>query len=103
MPSFKLLVQIICGISSKSTPVNGDNTVCQSLDTTLLAYGVFDPAERQRVADEINTKSEALLESLIKYEETLSITDRGTKFGQTDLVGKLRTVEWGTHQENMPI
>ena len=85
--------QIICGISSKSKPVNGDNTVCQSLDTTLLAYGVTDVSVRQRVAETIKTQSQALLEALIKYEDTLALSERGALFGQTDLVGKLSLFE----------
>ena len=72
--------------------MNGDNTVCQSLDTTLLAYDVTEQEERTRVATEITLKSEALLEALMKYEETLSVEEKGAMFGQTDLIGNLRTV-----------
>ena len=72
--------------------MNGDNTVCQSLDTTLLAYDVTEQEERTRVATEITLKSEALLEVLMKYEETLTVEEKGAMFGQTDLIGNLRTV-----------
>ena len=73
--------------------MNGDNTVCQSLDTTLLAYGVTDVSVRQRVAETIKTQSQALFEALIKYEDTLTLSERGALFGQTDLVGKLSPSE----------
>ena len=72
--------------------MNGDNTVLQTLDTTLLAYGVTEQEERTRVATEINQKSEALMEALITFEESLSLEEKGAMFGQTDLIGNHRNV-----------
>ncbi|KAK3586596.1 hypothetical protein CHS0354_027737 [Potamilus streckersoni] len=76
-----------CGISFVGEPVNGDNTICQPLKTTLIAYGVTDDDEIEKFEKDVREKSAAVLESIMSYESDLSTTERGGFLAQTDVIG----------------
>ncbi|KAK3602003.1 hypothetical protein CHS0354_024783 [Potamilus streckersoni] len=76
-----------CGIANLSEPVNGDNTVCQSLKTTLMGFGITDETEVENFEKEVKEKSAAVLDSIMSYENDLSTTERGGLHAQTDVIG----------------
>ncbi|XP_053385384.1 carnosine synthase 1-like isoform X2 [Mercenaria mercenaria] len=78
---------INCAIADKHLPINGDNTVCQSLDSTLLAYNVFDESERRELEMKIRTQSADVLKMIMEREKLLSVEERGAFRGQTDVTG----------------
>ncbi|XP_072014232.1 carnosine synthase 1-like [Amphiura filiformis] len=78
---------ITCGISSKDSPINGYNSVCQGLDSTLLAYGLTDPAVRRAVDRDIRKKGEDLMRIIMEEESKLDEVQRGGLGGYTDIIG----------------
>lgn len=78
---------INCGMGLKSLPINGDNSVGQTLDTTLVAYNVTDKAVRTRLDEEIRLKGQAVLRGIMKREKLLTPEQRGTRYGETDVIG----------------
>ncbi|KAK3586588.1 hypothetical protein CHS0354_027723 [Potamilus streckersoni] len=78
---------INCGVAHLSEPVNGNNTVCQSLKTTLIAFGIIDEAEMASFEKEVREKSAAVLDGIMSYENDLSTTERGGLYAQTDVIG----------------
>ena len=82
-----MCLQIVCGVGLKKQPVNGDNTIPQSLDTTLVSMGILDPVHRSAIDDMISTASENLLQRMIDFEATMSENQRGGVGAQTDVIG----------------
>ncbi|KAL3855357.1 hypothetical protein ACJMK2_014572 [Sinanodonta woodiana] len=78
---------INCGVALLNEPVNGSNTVCQSLKTTLIAFGITDETEIANFQQEVSEKSAAVLDGIMSYENDLSITERGGLYAQTDVIG----------------
>ncbi|XP_052234453.1 carnosine synthase 1-like isoform X2 [Dreissena polymorpha] len=78
---------ITCGVASKHVPVNGDNTVVQTLDTTLLAFGVSDPTVRRNIERDVRKKSEDLLQTIMEEEKKLTVEQRGGIGGCTEIIG----------------
>lgn len=78
---------INCAIGNKKLPINGDNSVCQTLDTTLIAYGVTDPDERRSLELDIRTQSADVLKMIIEREKQIPAELRGELRGQTDVIG----------------
>lgn len=74
---------ITCGIASQRSPINGDNTICQSLNTTLLTFNILERETRQKLENDIRDKSEALLECIINQEKTVATG----KKAQTNIIG----------------
>jgi len=79
--------QIICGVGHKQKPVNSKNSIPQSLDTTLVAFGIVDQPTHDDIHNQIQLASESLLASIISYENKLSPNERGGTGAQTDLIG----------------
>ncbi|XP_064613939.1 carnosine synthase 1-like isoform X2 [Liolophura sinensis] len=82
-----VMTSITCGVGNACQPINGDNTVVQSLEETLKTWGISDSRERQSVYDDIKHKSEATLNAIMKFEENLPSCMKGTVGAQTDLIG----------------
>ncbi|XP_072048030.1 carnosine synthase 1-like [Amphiura filiformis] len=82
-----ITTSINCGLLSKDSPVNGDNTVPQGLDSTLLAYGVTDLTVRRAVDRDIRKKGEDLMRIIIEEEHKLDKEQRGGIGGYTDVIG----------------
>ncbi|XP_052233394.1 carnosine synthase 1-like isoform X2 [Dreissena polymorpha] len=78
---------ITCGIGSIREPVHGDNTVPQTLNTTLLAFGVSDPLMRRKIEQDVCKKTEDILQSLIDEEKKMTAEQRGGIGGFTDIIG----------------
>lgn len=76
----------ICGIGDKNKPINGDNTVPQSLRSTLKQFG-FSTTECDRIQNEVFTCSERVLNNIIEKEKNMSVKDRGSPGAQTDVIG----------------
>jgi len=74
---FCCALQLVCGVGYRNEPLNGDNTVGQSFDTTLVAFGVIDTAVRMRTYETLRSASEAVLRAIIEYENGLSVEERG--------------------------
>ena len=68
---------MVCGIGFRNEPVNGDNTIAQSLDSTLIAFGVADPDVRMRTYRTIKSASEAIFTAYLNHEKTMSADERG--------------------------
>lgn len=79
--------QVVCGVGYHSNPVNGDNTVQQSMQTTLRQSGVIDESLRQDIERELRSASERLMQSIIDYCCQLELIDRGSRRAQPDLIG----------------
>ncbi|XP_072042757.1 carnosine synthase 1-like [Amphiura filiformis] len=78
---------INCGLSSKDSSISRNNTVPQGLDSTLLAYGLTDPAMRRAVDRDIRKKGEDLMRILSEEEHKLDEEQRGGLGGYTDIIG----------------
>ncbi|XP_072041224.1 carnosine synthase 1-like [Amphiura filiformis] len=78
---------INCGLSSKDSSISRNNTVCQGLDSTLLAYGLTDPAVRCAVDRDIRRHGEDVMRILIEEEHKLDEEQRGGLGGYTDVIG----------------
>jgi hypothetical protein len=76
-PSVQCVLQLVCGIGCRNEPLSGDNTVGQSLDTTLLAFGITDPDVRMHTYEAIRSASEAILTAIFACEKMMSIEERG--------------------------
>ena len=77
----------MCGIGPKDEPINGDNTIPQSFETTMKMWGV-DDKELDRIRQTIVNGSERLLDRIIEYECLLSSDLRGGVGAETDLIGR---------------
>lgn len=78
---------LVCGIGPKDEPINGDNTIPQSFETTMKMWGV-DDKELDRIRQTIVNGSERLLDRIIEYECLLSSDLRGGVGAETDLIGR---------------
>jgi len=78
---------LVCGIGPKDEPINGDNTIPQSFETTMKMWGV-DDKELDRIRQTIVNGSERLLDRIIEYEYVLSSDLRGGVGAETDLIGR---------------
>ena len=78
---------MVCGVGCKSDPVGGDNSVGQSLDTTLIAFGHHDPIFRRRIYHKLKQAAEVTLTAIMDHEKTMTPKERGSRFAQTDLIG----------------
>jgi len=80
--------KMVCGVGLSSKPVNGDNTIAQSLDATLDQWGITDPSFKADLHDAVNEESVKVMESIIEYESNqLSSDERGGRGAQTELIG----------------
>lgn len=78
---------LICGVGKKNEPINGDNTKPQSLESTMLQWGLEH--ETERIIEAVTKGSEKLLERIISHEKTLTVAERGGVGAQTDVIGNL--------------
>ncbi|GAB1609406.1 carnosine synthase 1-like [Argonauta hians] len=78
--------QIICGIAEKSKPINGDNTIPQSLDVTLRSWQISENSIKD-IRSKLIDMSERVLKAVMTYEDSLNEDERGEIGAQTDLVG----------------
>ncbi|XP_060602022.1 carnosine synthase 1-like isoform X2 [Ruditapes philippinarum] len=78
---------INCSVANKRLPINGDNTICQSLNSTLLAYNILSEHERKELERTIRVQSADVLEKIIERENLLSDEEKGALRGQTDVIG----------------
>ncbi|XP_062594790.1 carnosine synthase 1-like [Saccostrea cucullata] len=76
---------LICGVGKKNEPINGDNTVPQSLQTTMRQWGL--EAETERIVETIKIGSEKLLQRVINHENSLTLAEKGCVGAQTDVIG----------------
>ena len=77
---------MVCGIGLKDHPINGDNTIPQSLETTLRMWGL-DDTEIVRLKASVAQDSEKLMDVIIRREKGLTSDKRGGVGAQTDLLG----------------
>jgi hypothetical protein len=70
-------LQLVCGIGYRNEPLNGDNTLGQSLDSTLVAFGITDPDSRTSIYMAFKAASEAILTAILDHEKELSADERG--------------------------
>jgi hypothetical protein len=78
---------LVCGVGPKDEPINGDNTIPQSFETTMKMWGV-DDKELDRIRQTIVNGSERLLDRIIQHECLLSSDLRGGAGAETDLIGR---------------
>ncbi|XP_060084792.1 carnosine synthase 1-like isoform X2 [Ylistrum balloti] len=78
---------LICGVGQRNQPINGDNTVPQTFDTTLCTCGVTSAKERNRLREKTSKISEDLLGEIIRKEKEMTSSERGGDGGQTDVIG----------------
>lgn len=77
---------LLCGIAQREKPINGDNTVPQTFDTTLRTCGVA-AKERKRLTDLTIKISDDLMREIFKKENEMTSAERGGVGGQTDVIG----------------
>lgn len=80
-------IQISCGVASTHVPVNVDNTVPRTLNTTLLAFGVSDPTVRRSIEQDVRKKTEDILQFIIDEEKKMTSEQRGGVGCYTDVIG----------------
>lgn len=86
-----ITTQMVCGIGIKDRPINGDNTIPLTLETTMTIWNI-DEDERSRLIRSVKRGSERVLQRIIDDENELSIGLRGGPGAQTDMIGKYRKV-----------
>jgi hypothetical protein len=77
---------LICGVGRKKYPINGDNTEPQSLETTLVQWGLEQ--ESEWIIETVKRGSENLLRRIIYHENGLTKAEKGGIEAQTDVIGK---------------
>lgn len=82
----------ICGVGQKNSPINGDNTKPQSLETTMRQWGLEN--ETESLKKTLKEGSENLLRRIIEHENKLDDEERGNIGAQTDVIGKC----WGNYK-----
>ncbi|XP_052224633.1 carnosine synthase 1-like isoform X1 [Dreissena polymorpha] len=78
---------ITCGVASKHAPVHGDNTVPQTLDTTLQTFGISDPSVRRNIEQDVRKRTEDTLQTIIDEEKKMTAEQRGGIGGYTEIIG----------------
>jgi carnosine synthase len=63
-----IVSQMVAGISRSDRPVNGDNTVPQSLDTTLRIWGINDQKHRSDIINTVTEEARATLNAIMEFE-----------------------------------
>ncbi|XP_076088640.1 carnosine synthase 1-like [Mytilus galloprovincialis] len=81
-----IATQMVCGIGLKNQPINGDNTIPHSFETTMQMWNM-DKTEIKRLLNTVSQGSEKIMDSIIAFERTLSTDLRGGVGAQTDLIG----------------
>ena len=76
-------------MQSRSRPINGDNTVPQSLESTLMAYNIFDKEKRDQADRILQQQCEAVMSEIIEQENGLTVDQRGCLRAQTEVIGRL--------------
>lgn len=82
-----VVTQYVVGIGPINEPINGDNTMPQTLDSALDQWGITDPIFKHNLCQTIQSEAERTLQSIIDFEKDLSTEERGGKRAQTDLIG----------------
>ena len=80
----------ICGVGRKNSPISGDNTKPQSLETTLRQWGLEN--ETEKLKETLKKGSENLLRKIIEHENRLDDEERGNIGAQTDVIGKYKYI-----------
>lgn len=75
----------ICGVGQKNSPINGDNTKPQSLETTMRQWGLEN--ETENLKKSLKEGSETLLRRIIEHENRLDDEEKGNVGAQTDVIG----------------
>ncbi|KAL4216930.1 Carnosine synthase 1 [Mactra antiquata] len=78
---------INCNMGYKDSPVNGDNSVGQTLATTLQAYNINDPDTISVLESNIRVLCARVMKGIIDRENLLSAEEKGAHMGQTDVIG----------------
>ncbi|XP_056016252.1 carnosine synthase 1-like isoform X1 [Ostrea edulis] len=76
---------LICGVGRKKYPINGANTEPQSLETTLIQWGLEQ--ESEQIIETVKKGSQNLLRSIINHENALTVAEKGGIEAQTDVIG----------------
>ncbi|CAC5368312.1 CRNS1 [Mytilus coruscus] len=78
--------QMVCGIGLKHQPINGDNTIPQTFETTMKMWNMADD-DMNRLLDKVSTGSEKIMDRIIEYERGLSTDIKGGVGARTELIG----------------
>ncbi|VDH96479.1 carnosine synthase [Mytilus galloprovincialis] len=81
-----ITTQMVCGIGLKHQPINGDNTIPQTFETTMKMWNMEED-EMNRLLDKVSTGSEKIMERIIEYERGLSTDIKGGVGARTELIG----------------
>lgn len=81
----------ICGVGQKNSPINGDNTKPQSLETTMRQWGLEN--ETENLKKTLKEGSETLLRRIIEHENRLDEEEKGNVGAQTDVIGEGYSLE----------
>lgn len=83
-----LLSKFVVGVGDLNKPINGDNTIPQSLESALDQWGIVQKSKQELLKKTIREEAELTLSSIIQYEaNNLTDEQRGGKRAQTDLIG----------------
>lgn len=77
--------QVVGSVGPRNVPVTSNNSIPQSLDTTLVSVGL-DSMSRDQVRDRLHHDAVSLFQRLIDYEARLSRNERGGAGAQTDII-----------------
>jgi hypothetical protein len=81
----RLFLQIVGFIALGGEPICFNNSIPQSLDTTLVALGI-DAATSLHVRQKIQHSAESIFTCFMEYENKMSQNERGGVGAQTDVM-----------------
>eukprot|EP00106_Octopus_bimaculoides_P016952 XP_014784394.1 PREDICTED: carnosine synthase 1-like [Octopus bimaculoides] len=78
--------KIVCGVGKSSKPINGDNTVPQSLESSLKTWHVSEENIKD-IKNKLISMSERTLKAIMSFDYSLNEDERGGIGAQTDIIG----------------
>ncbi|XP_029646820.1 carnosine synthase 1 [Octopus sinensis] len=76
----------VCGVAKSCKPINGDNTIPQSLEASLKTWHVSEENIKD-IKNKLISMSERTLKAIMSFDESLNEDERGGIGAQTDIIG----------------
>lgn len=83
---YLVATSFLCKVEQNKSPINGNSTNQQSLETTMRQLGIENEIENFQKT--LKEGSENLLRRIIEHENRLSDEERGNVGAQTDVIGE---------------
>ena len=85
LDDYPMATSYICGVGHKTSPISGDNTYPQSLEATMMQWGLEQ--ETEEIKETVKENSERLMRQIIEHENRLNDEEKGNVGAQTDVIG----------------